>query len=49
MDMHTPAALLMRPPLKAHYDNWIGGRWVPAKSGATFDNVSPLTGWIIES
>ena len=47
MDMHTPAALLMRPPLKAHYDNWIGGRWVPAKSGATFDNVSPLTGKVI--
>jgi len=47
MDMQTPAALLMRPPLKAHYDNWIGGRWVPAKSGRTFDNISPLTGKVI--
>ncbi|MFQ3594512.1 MAG: aldehyde dehydrogenase [Sphingomonadaceae bacterium] len=44
MDMPTPAAELLRPPLKAHYDNFIGGRFVPAKSGKTFENISPVTG-----
>jgi len=30
--------------LRSHYDNWIGGKWVPAVRGQTFDNPSPITG-----
>ena len=26
------------------YDNFIGGKWVPAVSGETFDDIAPLTG-----
>jgi aldehyde dehydrogenase len=35
---------LARTPYKARYDNYIGGRWVPAVSGRTFDNISPVNG-----
>jgi aldehyde dehydrogenase len=30
--------------VKEHYDNYIGGKWVPAVDGGTFDNISPITG-----
>jgi aldehyde dehydrogenase len=30
--------------LRSHYDNWIGGKWVPAVKGQTFENPSPVTG-----
>jgi len=30
--------------LRSHYDNWIGGTWVPAVKGQTFDNPSPING-----
>lgn len=31
------------------FHNYIGGRWLPAKSGATFKNVNPATGeWLGE-
>ncbi len=30
--------------LRSHYDNWIGGKWVPAVKGQTFENPSPITG-----
>jgi aldehyde dehydrogenase len=30
--------------LRSHYDNWIGGKWVPAVRGQSFENVSPITG-----
>ena len=30
--------------IRPHYDNWIGGKWVPAVRGMQFDNVSPVTG-----
>ena len=33
-----------RPPFKARYGNFIGGDWVPAVSGKTFDNISPING-----
>ena len=36
-----------KSPYKASYDNFIGGKWVPAKSGRTFDNTSPITGEVI--
>ncbi|MBC7479697.1 MAG: aldehyde dehydrogenase family protein [Pseudorhodobacter sp.] len=34
-------------PFKDHYDNFIGGKFVPAKSGKRFDNTSPVTGQVI--
>ncbi|HKM64485.1 MAG TPA: aldehyde dehydrogenase [Acidisphaera sp.] len=30
--------------LRTHYDNWIGGKWVPAVRGQSFENPSPITG-----
>ena len=30
--------------LRSHYDNWIGGKWVPPVKGQTFENPSPITG-----
>ncbi len=35
---------LAKAPFKARYGNFIGGEWVAAASGKTFDNVSPITG-----
>ena len=28
------------------FQNYIGGKWVPAKSGRTFQNLNPATGEI---
>jgi len=36
-----------RPELKAEYGNFIGGKFVPAVDGHTFDVVSPIDGSII--
>ncbi|MES2143075.1 MAG: aldehyde dehydrogenase [Pseudomonadota bacterium] len=36
-----------KSPFKAAYDNFIGGKWVPATSGRTFDNTSPITGEVL--
>ncbi|MEM1203830.1 MAG: aldehyde dehydrogenase [Acidobacteriota bacterium] len=33
-----------RPEFKDRYDNFIGGQWVAPKSGAYFENVSPIHG-----
>ena len=33
--------------IRPHYDNWIGGRWVPAVRGQHFDNISPVNGRVI--
>jgi aldehyde dehydrogenase len=33
--------------IRPHYDNWIGGKWVPAVRGRHFDNVSPVNGRVI--
>ncbi|UAL10518.1 aldehyde dehydrogenase [Caulobacter segnis] len=35
---------LSRPPFKARYDNFIGGRWVAPADGRYFDNSSPIHG-----
>jgi len=29
------------------FHNWIGGRWVPARSGRTFHNLNPATGEVL--
>src|ERR1700728_3678768 len=34
-------------PLKARYENFIGGKWVAPAKGAYFDNISPTTGQVI--
>ncbi|RAI57986.1 acetaldehyde dehydrogenase ExaC [Roseicella frigidaeris] len=33
--------------IRPHYDNWIGGKWVPAIKGQHFDNISPVNGKVI--
>jgi aldehyde dehydrogenase len=33
--------------IRPHYDNWIGGKWVPAVRGQHFENVSPINGRMI--
>ena len=33
--------------IRPHYDNFIGGKWVPAVKGQHFDNVSPINGKVI--
>jgi aldehyde dehydrogenase len=34
-------------PLRAKYENFIGGKWVAPGKGGYFDNVSPTTGQVI--
>jgi aldehyde dehydrogenase len=34
-------------PLRARYENFIGGRWVAPARGGYFDNISPTTGQVI--
>ncbi|NAZ36997.1 aldehyde dehydrogenase [Rubellimicrobium sp. CFH 75288] len=34
-------------PFKTRYDNYIGGQFVPARSGRTFENTSPVTGQVL--
>ncbi|MDE1924318.1 MAG: aldehyde dehydrogenase family protein, partial [Gammaproteobacteria bacterium] len=34
-------------PLRARYENFIGGKWVAPRGGAYFDDVSPTTGAVI--
>ncbi len=36
-----------RSPYKAKYGNYIGGQWVDAADGETFENTSPVTGQVI--
>ena len=33
--------------IRDHYDNWIGGKWVPPVRGQHFDNISPINGRVI--
>jgi aldehyde dehydrogenase len=33
-----------RPNFKSHYDNFIGGKFVPPVKGEYFDNISPIDG-----
>src|ERR1700692_1646808 len=34
-------------PLRARYENFIGGKWVAPAKGGYFDNISPTTGQVI--
>ena len=38
------STLANRPDFKSHYDNFIGGKFVPPVGGEYFDNVSPVDG-----
>lgn len=38
------STIATRPNFKPHYDNFIGGKFVPPVNGTYFDNVSPLDG-----
>lgn len=40
----TTARLVARPSFKSHYDNFIGGRFVPPAGGQYFDDISPIDG-----
>lgn len=37
-------ATLKRPAFKAHYDNFINGKWTAPVRGRYFDNISPIDG-----
>jgi aldehyde dehydrogenase len=43
----TLSELAKNIALRSHYDNWIGGKWVPPVKGQTFENVSPITGKVV--
>jgi len=48
--MTTPAtvkAALARCEVKAKYGNFIGGEFIPAVKGQTFENVTPISGEVI--
>jgi len=48
MMVKTPLAEIGRHiAIRPHYDNFIGGRWVPATRGQTFENISPIDGSVI--
>jgi aldehyde dehydrogenase len=36
-----------KSPYAKHYDNFIGGKYVPAQSGKSFENVSPVNGQLL--
>ncbi len=38
------SSLVARPTFKSHYDNYIGGKFVPPVKGKYFDNISPIDG-----
>jgi aldehyde dehydrogenase len=33
--------------IRPHYDNFIGGKWVPAVKGQRFENISPIDGHVV--
>ncbi|KEQ28616.1 aldehyde dehydrogenase [Pedobacter antarcticus 4BY] len=37
---------IKKPVFKAHYDNFIGGKFVPPVKGVYFDNISPVDGQV---
>src|ERR1700734_3981782 len=41
------ANLEKKLPLRARYENFIGGKWVAPAKGGYFDNISPTTGQVI--
>ncbi len=33
--------------IRPHYDNFIGGKWIPSVKGQTFNNISPIDGRVV--
>ena len=44
MNEMTQTAGQFTSPFRNRYDNYIGGQFVAPKSGAYFDNITPITG-----
>ncbi len=44
---HALADVAKEIAIRPHYDNFIGGGWVPASRGQTFENISPIDGRVI--
>ncbi len=44
MSLDLLKAMGVNIPYKAHYDNFIGGKWVAPVKGEYFDVISPITG-----
>lgn len=44
MSLETLKKLGVNIEYKAHYDNFIGGKWVPPVKGEYFDVITPITG-----
>ncbi|OJV51907.1 MAG: aldehyde dehydrogenase [Bacteroidetes bacterium 43-16] len=38
------STIIARPDFKAHYDNFINGKWMAPVQGKYFDNISPIDG-----
>ncbi|MCQ8896670.1 aldehyde dehydrogenase family protein [Limnobacter humi] len=47
MNMIDELKLGVAFPFKSKYDNFIGGKWVAPLSGQYFDNITPVTGQVI--
>jgi aldehyde dehydrogenase len=43
----TLAEIANQIAIRPHYDNFIGGRWVPAVKGQSFENISPIDGRVV--
>jgi aldehyde dehydrogenase len=43
----TLAAVEKQIAIRQHYDNYIGGEWVPPVRGQKFDNISPIDGSVV--
>ncbi|MEQ8902714.1 MAG: aldehyde dehydrogenase family protein [Roseovarius sp.] len=47
MNEMTQVAGQQGAPFKSHYDNFIGGAFVPPVNGRYFENVTPITGAVV--
>ncbi|MBL7805757.1 MAG: aldehyde dehydrogenase [Saprospiraceae bacterium] len=46
-DVITDSNAVLAPPrFKAHYDNFIGGKWIAPVRGEYFENISPVDGQV---
>src|SRR4029453_7313177 len=43
----TLAEVEKRIAVRKHYDNFIGGEWVPPVRGQKFENISPIDGSVV--
>ena len=43
----TLAAVEKKISVRRHYDNFIGGKWVPPVKGQRFENISPIDGSVV--